>query len=380
MNKKRLGSHYSLCFCLTAFLACAPVRTAVPAGTIPAPHATSIDDEQYGHQVLQEFSEQYEVDYNDPRLDNIQKVVDRLTKAAGADSAPWHVYLFKAPTVKNAAATRGNHVFVWSGIFNSLKSDEELATILGHEIAHVVAGHTDPDPNEEARRIMVNIGAIAAQIAVATVAKDPTLANNLGSMAGSVTQSVGEGALINPYSREIELEADHIGLMIMAKAGYDPHAAVEFWRRAQEDPAFSSGFEFFSTHPQAVDRWKKLEAALPLAIKYYEGKATDIQNVIPPTKTPPRESQAAAPVRAQKRTPQPEWPQRWTVDKNRAVLFEKPSADSRALGEFNQGAQLRAVSRNGEWLEIVKPDHGYIHQSMVRRTRIPRLPTDPQNQ
>ncbi|MCB0360485.1 MAG: M48 family metallopeptidase, partial [Bdellovibrionales bacterium] len=223
-------------------------------------------EEQYGHQVLQELSQQWPLDYNDPRLDTVVRIVDRLTAAANANADPWHVYLFRAPDIKNAAATRGNHVFVWSGMLDYVQSDEELATVLAHEIAHVLAGHTDPDPNEAIRKMLIGLGAAAAGIAVSQSA-----GSQWGQITSSLTQEVGSGFLVNPYSREREAEADHIGLFLMADAHYDPRAAVEFWKRAQNDPAFSSSLEFFSTHPLAEDRAAQLQSFLPAALDRYNG-------------------------------------------------------------------------------------------------------------
>jgi len=154
-------------FSLLFLSACSTRKAPVQVGHIPKSKPITIAEEQYGHTVLQKMSEKWPLDYNDPRLDKVTEIVDRLTVAANADKEPWHVYLFKAPKVKNAAATRGNHVFIWSGMLDWIQSDDELATILGHELAHVLARHTDPDPNEAAKKMLIRVGAIAASIAVA---------------------------------------------------------------------------------------------------------------------------------------------------------------------------------------------------------------------
>ncbi len=254
------------CFSLLLLSACSSKKAAVPVGHIPKSKPVTTTEEQYGHTVLQKMSEKWPLDYNDPRLDKINEIVDRLTKAAKADQEPWHVYLFKAPEVKNAAATRGNHVFVWSGMLDWIQTDDELATILGHELAHVLARHTDPDPNEEVKKMLIRIGAMAAGIAVARGTDGGQIGANLGQVAASVTEQLGKGILVNPYSRQLEHEADHVGLMIMAQAGYDPRQALVFWERASKDPSFGgSKSAFFSTHPPATDRLGALEEAMPLA-------------------------------------------------------------------------------------------------------------------
>ena len=254
------------CFSLLLLSACSSKKAAVPVGHIPKSKPVTTTEEQYGHTVLQKMSEKWSLDYDDPRLDKINEIVDRLTKAANADQEPWHVYLFKAPEVKNAAATRGNHVFVWSGMLDWIQTDDELATILGHELAHVLARHTDPDPNEEVKKMLIRVGAMAAGIAVARGADGGQIGTNLGQVAANVTEQLGRGILVNPYSRQLEHEADHVGLMIMAQAGYDPRQALVFWERASSDPSFGgSKSAFFSTHPPATDRLGALEEAMPLA-------------------------------------------------------------------------------------------------------------------
>jgi len=273
---------------------CATSRKPVPIGEVPPPRAVTIEEEQYGHEVLSALTEEFELDYNDPRFNKIQDIVDKLTTTVGANKDPWHVYLFRAPEVKNAAATRGNHVFIWSGLLDSAQNDNELATVIAHEIAHVLSGHTEPDPNEQIRQIIVQIGAIAAGIAVAQVTRDPNLGQNLGNMTSSITEQLGSGILVNPYARDVEREADHVGLFLMADSGYNPQGAIDFWNRAQSDPSFSSSLEFFSTHPLAEDRLAELQKILPLAMERYKNRGKVKNTPLPKQKSPPRKADAPA--------------------------------------------------------------------------------------
>lgn len=278
---------------------CAPLRPPVPAGVIPNPHPVTAEEEEYGHTVLSELSQQYQLDFNDTRLDMVNRVVDRLTKAAGVDKSPWHVYLFRDATVKNAAATRGNHVFIWSGMLDFAASEDELATVLAHELSHVLAGHTDPDPNEEVKNILIQVGAAAVGIAISATTRDPYLGQNLGDLGSALTEQLGNGIFVNPYSQQMELEADEIGLMIMAKAHYDPQKALGFWSRMEQDPSAAADLQFFSTHPPAQARLEKLKAALPLAEAYYRGETPSAATIaaLPaePPGPPPGDSHGAPP-------------------------------------------------------------------------------------
>lgn len=266
------------CLLLSSFLcltACSSTRTAVPVGEIPAARTVSVSDEQYGHKVLQQLTKRFEVDYDDARLNDIIDAVERLTKAAGADKDPWHIYLFKAPKIKNAAVTRGNHLFFWSGMFDAIESEDEMAAILAHEIAHVMAGHTDPDPNEQVKKMLIQLGAMAAGIAVASTTGNANVGANLGRATAALTQQLANGVLVNPYSQELELEADHVGLMILSEAKYNPEAALKFWERAQREGTLGGGSSaFFSTHPLASSRLESLRKALPQAWDRYHGRSS----------------------------------------------------------------------------------------------------------
>jgi len=85
-------------------------------------------------------------------------------------------------------------------------------------------------------------------------------ADILVDVATALTREIGQGILVNPYAREKEHEADELGLVLMKKAGYSPQAAIDFWSRALNDPAFTASISFFSTHPPAKDRLERLQS------------------------------------------------------------------------------------------------------------------------
>ena len=341
-----------------ALVGCAPPRAPVPAGEIPAPRAVTVDEEQYGHRVLEELQQQYPLDYDDPNLARITAVVDRLTAAAKADKEPWHVYLFKAPSVQNAAATRGNHVFVWSGMMDQVANDDELAVILSHELAHVLAGHTDPDPNEEVKKILINVGAIAAGVAVSAATRNPYISADLGNVTSALTQHVGEGIALNPYSRQLEVEADTIGLMLLAEAGYNPEAAISFWSKAEANPGLSSGLQFLSTHPSNVDRLANIRAHMALAQSRARGdyRAADPNRDTFDVREQPGRGEGPAPVDRAPATAA----EQWRVTRDGARLYTDADASSPALGEFRRGAVIEVSGASRGWLRVTQPDRGFL--------------------
>jgi hypothetical protein len=320
------------------------------------------------------------LDYDHPRGQNVNSIVEQLTKAARADSDPWHVYVFKDANFKNAAATRGNHVFIWTGMIDTTKNDDELAAVLAHEIGHVLARHTDPDPDEEMKKLLINLGAIAAGIAAARVTGSPNWGETVGDLTQTVTDQVAKGLLLNPYSRDRELEADQIGLFLMADAGYNPQAAIDFWSRAQGDPSFGSSLTFFSTHPPASERLDELRILLPEALARFDGRSPkpapyDLDAVErqaqAPEQSPAGRQQPLPPTdsfdvsKADPSLSSPE--QRWIVSSSRAVLYPEPDTHSKALGEFTQGAIVTVVEADRFWLKVLAPERGYLQRKHLNR-------------
>lgn len=364
---------------ILAFTACSAGRPPVPPGVIPEPQPLTVTEEQYGHQILDQLSEQYPLDYNNPRTNEVLDVVDRLTKAAKADRDPWHVYVFRDAKFKNAAATRGNHVFIWSAMLDATHTEAELAAVLAHEISHVLARHTDPDPNEELKKLLIGVGSMAAGIAVAHATGSYSMASDLGNITSSVTQELGSGVLVYPYSRDREFEADQIGMFMMADAKFDPRAAIDFWERAETDPSFSNGLAFFSTHPPAGARLERLKALLPAALARYRGEVPPgpvelpgaATKTLPPGPAAPPPAGAADsfevdPSTVRGRTSSPGKQQdAWIVVADKAVLFQSANTTAKKLGEFSVGARVRGRGINSDWVEIDQPDHGFLRRDDV---------------
>lgn len=259
---------YTILLLLAALTSCAPSRKPVQVGDIPNSSAVSYEDEEYGQAVLDQLTQQAPLDRNDANINRVEDIVDRLTRAANADQSPWHIYVLNDGKVKNAAATRGNYVFVWTGILSAVRNDSELAGILAHEIGHVLAKHTTPDPAEEANQMITGVtGSIAREI----LSSQSGAIGIVGGIAESLITASMNALIVNPNSQRLEYEADQIGIFLMADAGYDPRSFVDFWERARNDPDFSgSDIQFLSTHPSTGNRLERLRKMLPESIARYE--------------------------------------------------------------------------------------------------------------
>jgi predicted Zn-dependent protease len=175
------------------------------------------------------------------------------------DGYQWEFNLIKNDTTQNATCMPGGKVVVYSGLLPVTKDRNGLAVVLSHEIAHAVARHGNERMSQE---LLVQFGGIALNEAIK---EKPDQTKSIFNSAYGIGSQLG---VLLPYSREHELEADKLGLIFMAMAGYDPQTAVPFWERM----ASSGGNkppEFLSTHPSDATRINKIKSALPEAMKYY---------------------------------------------------------------------------------------------------------------
>jgi len=171
----------------------------------------------------------------------------------------WEFNLVKSSEV-NAFCMPGGKIVVYEGILPYTQNETGLAVVLGHEVAHAVAKHAN---ERMSNQIATQYGTAAVGVALsgssAGVQQAAAAAIGLGSQYG----------ILLPYSRKQELEADKLGLIFMAMAGYDPSSAAAFWQRMSQQG--SSTPEFMSTHPSDNTRIKQIQKDLPEALKYYKG-------------------------------------------------------------------------------------------------------------
>ncbi|WP_207476917.1 M48 family metallopeptidase [Arenibaculum pallidiluteum] len=186
-----------------------------------------------------------------------RNVSARILSAAGQNPQQWEVRVFASPDA-NAFALPGNKIGVYEGLFRFAKNEDQLAAVIGHEVGHNLRQHA-------AERVSTQLATEAGtQILSSALA--------LGGMGGAqeISALLGAGAqygLILPYSRNQELDADRVGLELMARAGYDPRQAVELWRNMAQSGERQP--EFVSTHPGPENRIRQLEALMPEALAIY---------------------------------------------------------------------------------------------------------------
>jgi len=187
---------------------------------------------------------------NHPYTRLVREVGERIARAAGMNDLDWEFFVVDSPQM-NAFVMPGGKVFVFSGILPLMGNKEGVATVLGHEVAHCFARHTGE------RMSLAFLFTILQGILLFTFGVDL-----------NVSQYLIELFMNLPFSRKHETEADYIGLMLTAAAGYNPRAALEFWQRMERVQG-DEGANFLSTHPSHQSRIKKINEWIPLALTIY---------------------------------------------------------------------------------------------------------------
>lgn len=171
----------------------------------------------------------------------------------------WEFHAVEEETI-NAWCMPGGKVVVYTGLLPLTRDEPSLAIVMGHEIGHAVARHGNERMSEQMLAQGLGVG-----LSIATSTK-PAATRDLFNQA----YNVGSGVTLLSYSRKQESEADKLGLVFAAIAGYDPHVAVDFWKRMSASSTGQKPPELLSTHPSDAQRIKDIEAFLPEAMKYYK--------------------------------------------------------------------------------------------------------------
>jgi predicted Zn-dependent protease len=188
----------------------------------------------------------------DPALQGaLDRVSARLLAAAGQTLSDWEMLVFDRPEV-NAFALPGNKIGVFRGMFHVVANEDQLAAIVGHEIGHLQAEHSQERMNAQvAADWGLNLVSYLLRLGEVEYASEIGAALGIGVEYG----------LVLPYSRRQELEADRLGLLAMEAAGYAPEQAVDLWRR-MDAAAGPRPPEFLATHPAPASRVEAIEEML----------------------------------------------------------------------------------------------------------------------
>ncbi|MDH5553303.1 MAG: M48 family metallopeptidase [Nitrosomonas sp.] len=206
-----------------------------------------------GLQAFDNLKKEKPISQNNREIQFVQCIADAITQNIEGD---WEVVVFGDETL-NAFALPGEKIGVHTGLINLVDNQDQLATVMGHEVAHVLSKHGN-------ERMSQKLGVQMGMSLITAVAAPQT---PLGQTAISLLGVGAQYGVIMPFSRLHESEADVLGLELMAKAGFNPKESVTLWKKMAQASQGANPAEFLSTHPSHDTRIEDLQAQMPNALK-----------------------------------------------------------------------------------------------------------------
>ena len=222
-----------------------------------------------GVQAYRQVLQKEPITHDSLAVEPVQRIARRLEAVADRPDYRWEVNVIKEDKTVNAFALPGGKIAVYTGIFPIAQTEAGLAIILGHEVGHVLARH---GAERMSQGILAQVGEQALSVAVAS-----------SPHANMIMAAYGLGAQVGvllPYSRVQESEADRIGLVLAAKAGYDPRVGLEVWKRMAALPGQRPP-QFLSTHPSPETRIGDIRQFLPTALADFRPQPDAGQALLP---------------------------------------------------------------------------------------------------
>jgi predicted Zn-dependent protease len=227
---------------------------------------TSLGDEAYAEMLAGK-----KVITTGPDAERVRRIGANIADAARrlhpdiAGGFVWEFKLIDEPQTVNAWALPGGKCAVYTGLLPVADNDDRLAVVVGHEVAHAIARHGAERMSQQ----------MAVEIALAGAGAGLSMSTMSPAAQEATMAALGVGTEIGvalPYSRLQENEADEVGLMLSAEAGYDPREAIELWRRMDAAAGGGAPPEFLSTHPANETRIERLERLMPEAVRRWEAR------------------------------------------------------------------------------------------------------------
>lgn len=246
---------------------------------------TSVEEEmQMGAQAYSQVKDDPKMKQSqDPReIEPVKRVTSKIVEAAKrskyaemAKQFQWEVTVIKDDKTMNAFALPGGKIAVYTGIFPVAKTEAGLAAVLGHEVTHALARHGAERMSQgQATNIGVQVLGAAAGVGTGSAA--------LGQATMAALGAGAQVGVLLPFSRKHESEADYIGILLAADAGYDPRESVHLWERMEQLSGGGGPSEFLSTHPGHETRIEQLKKWMPEAMAIYQAKRPVPAAELPP--------------------------------------------------------------------------------------------------
>jgi predicted Zn-dependent protease len=207
----------------------------VSVGTIPPGYRATLEAREFGQQVLEDLEADHGTDTASAHYALLSAVLEELAAAADLDPATWQVHLLDDCEVVDVRAVYGNYLFVWSGLFRAVESEDELAGLIAVELAHGLAAHTDPVRFTRASELLFSVTDVVASLGVAVLTQGIVAISAPGMTRWAYLEARDLGALDRRYTPEEERESAQIALSILGRSVYRPEALLGFWERVARD-------------------------------------------------------------------------------------------------------------------------------------------------
>jgi predicted Zn-dependent protease len=260
-RRTRRARSWGLTLFLLVAIGCAtvPVTGRKSFNLIPEGQEVSLGLESY-----QEILAKSDVVKSGSDVEMVRRIGRRIAAVSDKPKYDWEFNLIRDDKTANAFCLPGGKVAVYTGILTVTKTEGGLAVVMAHEIAHAIARHGGERMTDQ---LALQVGGMGLE---ALLQNKSAATRQLVLTAYGVGGTVG---LLLPFGRSQESEADHIGLVYMAKAGYDPREAVSFWQRMEKGSGGGAPPEWLSTHPSHGTRIRQIEEWMPEALKYYKASS-----------------------------------------------------------------------------------------------------------
>lgn len=227
--------------------------TTTPTGRTQLAFMPDDEVDAMGLQAFDNLKQEKQISADSREVQFVQCIADAITREVGGE---WEVVVFEDPTL-NAFALPGNKIGVHTGLIDLVDNQDQLASVIGHEVGHVLAKHSN-------ERMSQQLGTRVGVSLVTAVAAPQTA---MGQTAISLLGVGAQYGIVMPFSRLHESEADAIGVELMAKAGFNPAESVTLWRKMAQASQGQQPAEFLSTHPSHATRIEDLQEQVPEAMR-----------------------------------------------------------------------------------------------------------------
>lgn len=247
---------------LSVVTACTVQPARIPSGSIPVPATPTVLVEEHVDEVIDDLSEDYALDDSSRDYYELLHLLAQLALAAGTSPDDWQVYLFDAPDVIDVRAIQGNTILVWSGIFDVVDDQDELAGLLACEMAHGLARHTDPVEFNMGTELIFGVTDIAASLGIMVLTQGVVAVSGPGMTRWLYVEAADLDELDRVYDEQQVEEMAEIALLILAGSDYVPTGLLQFWRRAESDPDMSVRLQRLSRELSPGEHVAVLESAM----------------------------------------------------------------------------------------------------------------------